>query len=95
MVSYSKLVRYCELSGSYDLYRDGSTVSLSFTPTLPEAIGKSELDPPRVRISGTIKNDIVELTLFELEDAKGSRTKNLQEAEAVYKDWLDYIEENF
>lgn len=71
------------------------TVSLSFTPNFPEAIEKSDSVLPKVHMSGLMKKDKVEFTHFEMEDENGSRARKAEEAEMVYKGWLDYIEENF
>ena len=68
---------------------------MSFTPNFPEAIEKSESVLPKVHMSGLMNNDRVEFTHFEMEDASGTRTRKPEEAEMVYKGWLDYIEENF
>ena len=94
-ITYSKLARFCEHNGGYDLHRSGSAVSLSFTPNFPEAIEKGESVLPRVHMSGIMKKARVQFTHFEMEDAKGTRARKVEEAEMVYKGWLDYIEENF
>lgn len=95
VVTYSKLLRYCELNGGYDLERVGSDVSLSFVPNFPEALEKADSIVPRVHMSGTANNDKVEFTAFEMEDSNGIRTRNVDDAEIVYKGWLSYIEDNF
>lgn len=94
-VTYSKLVRYCELNGGYDLQVNGATVSLSFTPVFPEAVEKGDSTPPRVYFLGTIKDEKIQFTMIRVEDENGVRDRTPEEAEVVYRGWLDYIEENF
>ena len=95
MVSYSKLVRYCEMNDGYDLETEGASVSLSFIPNFPEAMEKTDSDLPRIHMSGTAIDGRVEFTAFETEDSNGIRFRNKEEAEIVYKGWLEYIEDNF
>lgn len=95
LVTYSKLARYCEMNGGYDLERRGAAVSLSFVPNFPEATEKADSVLPRIHMSGKVIEDKVEFTAFETEDSNGIRFRNSEEAEVVYKGWIDYIEDNF
>lgn len=94
-VTYAKLAKYCELSRGYSLERDGERVLLSFVPYFPEALEKTDLPPPKVWMIGTAHGDKVEFSEFATENIDGIHSRNLDEAELIYKGWFDYIEENY
>ncbi len=68
---------------------------LSFVPTFPEAVEKSESNPPKVTMTGSLAGDKVQFYRVEIEDASGQRIRDQNEAELVYKSWLDFIEEKY
>ncbi|MDG6923886.1 MAG: hypothetical protein JRN67_11425 [Nitrososphaerota archaeon] len=94
-VTYSKLERYCKEAGGFDLEAEGSTIVLTFVPSFPEAVEKGDSDPPRVRMTGTIRGDKITFSAIEVDDQEGRRTRDQTEAEMVYRSWLEYIEENY
>ena len=94
-VTLSKLEKYCQESGGYDLHVKDDSVELTFVPTFPEALEKGESDPPRVRMSGTIVDGKIDFDSVEVEDPVGKRTRDQVESEMVYRSWLEYIEEKY
>ena len=96
-VSLPKLEKYARDHGSYELTRSGEKqILLSFVPTFPEAVEKSDTSPPRVIMTGLITNGNVEFTKVEIENSEGeTRERSMEEAELVYSSWLEYIEENY
>jgi hypothetical protein len=97
-VNLKKLERYAGLHGGYEIHRDQGQVFLTFSPVFPEALEKSDSStPPRITMSGTVSEDgkRVQFTKVEIEDASGTRERDIKEAELVYESWLEYIEENY
>ena len=94
-VTLSKLKKYCEENGSFDLSIQDSQVLLCFVPTFPEAVEKGNSSPPKVTMTGTFAGEKVQFHRVEIEDASGQRIRDQDEAELVYSTWLDFIEENY
>jgi hypothetical protein len=61
----------------------------------PEALDKGDSPPPRVVMTGKISHGKAEFHKVEVDLPAGTREREISEAELVYKNWLDYIEENF
>ncbi len=95
-VSLTKLRKYAKEHGGYELLETGEEIQLSFVPSFPEALEKSESDiQPRVFMQGKIFRDTVTFLTVEIEDSFGTRMKDMQDAELTYKSWLQFIEENY
>lgn len=94
-VTTSKLQKYCQESGGYDLAISGNFVTLSFAPTFPEATAKGDSNPSRVRMFGKITGNVIEFSSVEMEDDSGRRIRDENESAEVYSPWLDFIEENY
>jgi hypothetical protein len=94
-VTLSKLKKYCEENGSFDLFIQDSRVLLSFVPTFPEAGEKGISFPPKVTMTGSVSSEKVQFHHVEIEDKSGQRIRDQDEAELVYSTWLDFIEENY
>ena len=95
-VTYSKLRRYIEEQGGYDLYETDGKVELSFVPSFPEALEKSMGDStPRVTMKGILDSDRLTFSSIIVEEDGITREKDPETAELTYKSWLAYIEENY
>jgi hypothetical protein len=96
-VTYSKLKKYVEQQGGYDLEEERDRVTLSFAPAFPEALEKGCEDnpPPRVIMQGNIVNGLLTFDSVEVEENHKLRTKDLETAEFTYRSWLEFIEENY
>ena len=94
-VTLEKLERYAKNQGGYEIFVDGDRVALSFVPVFPEVLEKGDSSPPRVTMTGKLSKGTVDFQKVEIENSSGSRERNLEESELVYKSWLDFIEENF
>jgi hypothetical protein len=96
-VTFSKLKRYIEQQGGYDLEQLGNDVSLSFVPVFPEAIekGRDDASPPRVILHGKINRQELTFYSVEIEENHTLRTKDFETAELTYRSWLEFIEENY
>ncbi len=95
-VNLSKLKKYVSEQGGYEITEDGEEFELSFVPSFPEALEKSYSGiQPRVVMRGKLKRGDVTFVSIEIEDEKGTRKKDMNEAELTYRSWLDYIEENY
>lgn len=95
-MTYSKLKRYIEEQGGYDLSESNENVVLSFVPTFPEALEKGASDsPPRVVMQGLLKDDSVTFSSVQVEEENVTKVKDSQTAELTYRSWIAYIEENY
>jgi hypothetical protein len=95
-VTYSKLRRYIEEQGGYDLYEVGLKVELSFVPSFPEALEKSAGEStPRVTMKGVVDSDRLTIFSITVEQDGTTREKDPETAELTYKSWLAFIEENY
>ncbi len=95
-VSYSKLLKYIDEQGGYDISETGGKIMLSFVPSFPEAIEKGEnTSPPRVVMYGDLNDGVVTFSLVQVEDDTKTRTKDASEAELTYRSWIAFIEENY
>ena len=94
-VTLSKLQRYCNEQGGYELALDGHAVTLTFIPNFPEAVEKSDLPPPKVTMVGKIVGEIAIFERVEMEDANGSKVRGPEESELAYGSWISFIEENY
>ena len=95
-VNYSKLKKYIEQQGGYDLSETGDTIVLSFMPSFLEALEKGETNtPPRVIMHGKLESGIVTFFLVQVEDDDSVRSKDPDESELTYQSWLQFIEDNY
>jgi hypothetical protein len=95
-VALSKLKKYASQQGGYELIEAGVDFELSFVPSFPEAMEKSYSGvQPRVTMYGKIDRGRVYFEKVEVEDEKGTRLKDMEDAELAYRGWLEYIEENY
>jgi hypothetical protein len=96
-VTLSKLKRYTEQQGGFDLQESGNDIILSFVPAFPEALEKAWTDnpAPRVTMYGKITEDTVAFNLVEMEIGNSRLTKDPEVAEFTYRSWLQYIEDNY
>jgi hypothetical protein len=96
-VTLSKLQKYVEQQGGYDLEERGGDVTLSFVPAFPEALEKGWEDnpPPRVIMHGTIRQDKIAFNKVEIEQDNHIVEKEMEIAEFTYRSWLQYIEDNY
>ncbi len=94
-VSLDKLHRYSKNQGGYEIYLEGDDIVLSFVPVFPEAVSKSDEPPPRVVMTGKVANGRAEFFKVEVDLPEGTEEREITEAELVYKNWLDYIEDNY
>jgi hypothetical protein len=94
-VTLEKLERYAKNQGGYDIYIHDNNVTLSFVPVFPEVLEKGDTSPPRVVMTGTLRDGKIDFYLVEVEDGSVSKERSLEESEMIYQSWLDYIEENF
>jgi hypothetical protein len=96
-VSFSKLEKYIEQRGGYDLEREGNKVTLSFVPAFPEALEKGWEDapPPRVIMHGKVEKGTLFFDAVEVEENHKIRSKEYETAEFTYRSWLQYIEDNY
>jgi hypothetical protein len=94
-VGLTKLKKYCEDHGGYDLFIEGKSVTLSFVPNFPEALEKGDSTPPKVSMIGKIDGENVIFDKVEMEDSSGVRIRDAEESELVYRGWLDFVEQNY
>jgi hypothetical protein len=96
-VTFSKLKKYVEEQGGYDLHEEKGEVALSFIPTFPEAQEKGAEDspPPRVIMHGRLEAGFLTFDVIEIEQDHKVRTKDLETAELAYGTWLEFIEQNY
>jgi hypothetical protein len=94
-VTLEKLERYAQNQGGYELYLDGDTLTLSFVPVFPEVLEKGDSSPPRVVMTGKIREGRVDFHKVEIDEGSSSSERDPEESEMIYKSWLDYIEENY
>lgn len=95
-VTFSKLQKYIDEQGGYDLTLSDGSVVLSFVPSFPEALEKGATDfPPRVVMRGALKGDYVTFSSFELEEDDVTKVKDPEEAELTYRSWIAFIEDNY
>jgi hypothetical protein len=96
-VSLSKLQKYAEQQGGYDIELSGDELTLSFVPAFPEALEKSSDNnaPPRVIMHGRVLEEFVVFNLVQVEQDGAMQEKDLETAEFTYRSWLQYIEDNY
>lgn len=96
-VTFSKLKKYVNQQGGYDLEERAGDVTLSFVPAFPEALEKGWEDscPPRVIMHGTIQHDKIAFNRVQVEQDNHIRDKDMEIAEFTYRSWLQYIEDNY
>ncbi len=94
-VTLAKLKKYVKEQGGYDLYEDSDKVTLTFVPSFPEALEKSEGANPRIIMHGTIERSKVVFEKIQVEEEGMVRDKDLEDAKLAYHAWLGYIEENY
>ncbi len=96
-VTFSKLKKYVEQQGGFDLDQKGKKVTLSFVPAFPEALekGSEGNPPPRVIMHGQILNGLLTFNSVEIEEDHKLRRKDLDTAEFTYRGWLQFIEDNY
>ncbi|MHB1908404.1 MAG: hypothetical protein ACYCQJ_05980 [Nitrososphaerales archaeon] len=96
-VNFSKLKRYIDQQGGYDLEQDSNKITLSFVPAFPEALEKSWDDKPapRVIMHGKISGSSVLFDSVQIEEDGILRPKDLEVAELTYRSWLQFIEDNY
>ncbi len=95
IVTYSKLKKYCDEHGDYDLVEIDNKVLLTFSPTFPEATGKADSIEPKIIMIGHLFGIKVKFDRVEVEDDNGRRIREIEEANMVYQPWLDFIENNY
>ncbi|MDA4111824.1 MAG: hypothetical protein OK439_04755 [Thaumarchaeota archaeon] len=93
-VTLEKLQKYSNNQGGYEIYLHGDDIVLSFVPVFPEALDKGD-SAPRVIMTGKVESGKAEFHKVEVDLPTGTREREISEAELVYKNWLEYIEENF
>ena len=93
-VTLDKLERYSKNQGGYEIFLENDNIVLSFVPVFPEAVSKGDV-PPRVIMTGKVERGKVEFHKVEIDLPEGTHERELSEAELVYKNWLDYIEDNY
>ena len=96
-VTFSKLKKYIEQQGGYDLDQEHDNVTLTFVPAFPEALEKGweGVPPPRVIMHGVLVNSLLIFDSVEIEEDHKLRTKDYETAEFTYKGWLQFIEDNY
>ncbi len=94
-VTLSKLRKYVDEQGGYELIEDNGNISLTFVPSFPEALEKSEGQSPRIIMTGGLKDGIVEFEMVQVEEDDKTTSKDRDVAELAYGSWLEYIEENY
>ena len=94
-VTLSKLKKYVEQQGGYDLYEEKGEIILTFVPSFPEALEKSDGTSPRIVMHGKIEQGKVVFSKIVAEEEKDVITKDLEVAKLAYGAWLRFIEENF
>jgi hypothetical protein len=94
-VTLSKLKKYVEEQGGYDLYEESGEVILTFVPSFPEALEKSDGASPRVVMHGRVHEGKVTFEKIKVEEEREIRTKDLEDAKLAYGAWLGFIEENY
>jgi hypothetical protein len=96
-VTFSKLKKYIEQQGGYDLEQKDDTVTLSFVPAFPEALEKGweGSPPPRVIMHGQLLKGLLTFNSVEVEEDHKLRAKDEETAEFTYRGWLQFIEENY
>jgi hypothetical protein len=95
-VTFSKLKKYAEEQGGYDISETGGKIVLSFVPSFPEALEKGATSsPPRVVMEGDLRKGVVTFTQVRVEEETNSRIKDEFEAELTYRSWIAFIEENY
>ena len=94
-VKLDKLQRYSKNQGGYEIFLQGDNIVLSFVPVFPEAVSKSDMPAPRVVMSGKVSKGRAEFYKVEMDLPEGTKEREISEAELVYKNWLDYIEDNY
>ncbi|MGI0085507.1 MAG: hypothetical protein ACREBQ_10535, partial [Nitrososphaerales archaeon] len=84
-MTYSKLQKYIYEQGGYDLSEVNGNVVLSFVPSFPEALEKGDNSPtPRVVMRGTLKDDFVTFSSFQVEEENVTKVKDPEVAELTY-----------
>lgn len=97
-VSFSKLKKYIEQQGGYDLESEGpDRIVLSFVPAFPEALEKGWQDnpPPKVVMHGALAEGTVTFDRIFVEQENNISEKDPDVAELTYRDWLRYIEDSY
>jgi hypothetical protein len=96
-VSYTKLKKYIEQQGGYDLDQEKDAVTLSFVPAFPEALEKGceGSSPPRVIMHGRLTGDLLVFDSVEIGQDQELRAKDYETAEFTYRSWLQFIEDNY
>jgi hypothetical protein len=94
-VTLEKLQRYSQNQGGYEIFLQDDDIVLSFVPVFPEAVSKSDSPAPRVVMTGKVTDGRAEFYKVEIDLPEGTREREISEAELVYKNWLDYIEDNY
>ncbi len=96
-MTLSKLRKYVDQQGGYDLEERAGDITLSFVPAFPEALEKGWEDssPPRVIMHGTIRQDKIAFHKVQVEQDNQIRDKDMEIAEFTYRSWLQYIEDNY
>jgi hypothetical protein len=94
-VTLSKLRKYVNDQGGYDLYEQGDEIILTFVPSFPEALEKSDGSSPRVVMHGRVQNGKVVFQRIQVEEEKQSWEKELDDAKLAYRAWLGFIEDNY
>jgi hypothetical protein len=94
-VTLEKLQRYSQNQGGYEIFLQDNDIVLSFVPVFPEAVSKSDSPAPRVVMTGKVSEGRAEFYKVEIDLPEGTREREISEAELVYKNWLDYIEDNY
>ena len=74
---------------------NGQNVTLTFVPNFPEAIEKSDAQPPKVTMIGNIVGEKVIFDRVEMEDSQGFRVKGKVESDVAYGSWIAFIEESY
>jgi hypothetical protein len=94
-VTLTKLQKYCEDHGGYDLTVEDDSVTLSFVPNFPEALEKGDSSVPKVSMIGRKEGVNAVFDRVEMEDSSGVRIRDAEESELVYRGWLDFVEQNY
>jgi len=95
-VSLSKLRNYTTEHGGYEILQLPDEIQLSFVPSFPEALEKSDSEiQPRVTMYGRLEGDIITFLKVEVDDSRGHRIKDMKDAEMTYKSWLEFVEDNY
>jgi hypothetical protein len=94
-VTFAKLKHYAEEQGGYDLYENAGEIVLTFVPSFPEALEKSDGASPRIMMHGRLQANKVIFEKVLVEEEGSVTAKDIDVAKLAYGAWLRFIEENY